>query len=35
MRCRSCNAEFTLEQYHQQMDEEFERQVGNIRCDRL
>ncbi|WP_408623522.1 dual CXXC motif small (seleno)protein [Desulfosudis oleivorans] len=35
MRCRFCNASFTPEQYTQQMDEEFENRLADVRCDRI
>jgi len=35
MRCRSCSAEFSLKEVIDGMDERFEREVADVRCDRL
>ncbi|MGW8325878.1 MAG: dual CXXC motif small (seleno)protein [Desulfobacterales bacterium] len=35
MRCRSCNAKYPLSKFADSMDEFFERQLGNIPCNRL
>jgi hypothetical protein len=35
MRCRSCGREYPLEQFSDLMDDDFEQQLANVRCDRL
>ncbi len=35
LRCRSCSAEFSLKEAKDHMDDGFERQVADVRCDRI
>jgi len=35
LRCRSCGAEFSLKEAMACMDDQFERQVADVRCDRF
>ncbi|MFC1489365.1 dual CXXC motif small (seleno)protein [Thermodesulfobacteriota bacterium] len=35
MHCRSCNAEYSVERFADLMDDLFEEELGNVRCDRL
>jgi hypothetical protein len=33
--CRVCGREYALEQFAKELDDEFEQQFSNVRCDRL
>jgi hypothetical protein len=33
--CRVCGRDYSLERFAEELDDEFERQFANVRCDRL
>ncbi|HEX5679199.1 MAG TPA: dual CXXC motif small (seleno)protein [Desulfobacterales bacterium] len=35
LRCRACSAHFCLAEYQGQMDEHFDEELADTRCDRL